>query len=139
MIDKPKACILSTLVFLSNLPLMKYIFRQQFFIALITLTMCSCFNSNFNVKTTPSNEKLEKVFEQLTQKAVRDSIVVFSLDTLADFEWDTLVIIQPFFPLDSLNKLAHIDLSQIVNKPTLSDDGINILAFAKNSQIIDVV
>ena len=85
-----------------------------------------------------SDSFLEDKFDQLTKRAFADSTITFRLDTLTTFSWDTLVIVQPYYPIDSLEKEAHAKLLLGCDQFLFSDN-VNILAFIKGGQLINYV
>jgi hypothetical protein len=110
---------------------------RQLLILNIFIALTACSNSITDKQTKLNTGVfLENKFEQLTKRALVDSIITFQLDTLTNFTWDTLVVIQPYYPIDILEKMTHVNL-KAVGETAIMDDGVNVLAFIKNGQLIN--
>lgn len=119
--------------------------KRLFFILTVSLALTACSNptaDKYNADNQTeliSDSLLESKFAQLTKRAIADSTITFRLDSLTNFLWDTLIIIQPYYPIDTLEKRAHTNLPVVGNHPALLNDGENILAFIKDGQLTNYV
>ncbi|MBL0330582.1 MAG: hypothetical protein IPP64_14460 [Bacteroidetes bacterium] len=85
-----------------------------------------------------SDSLLESKFDQLTKQAIRDSSVTFRVDTLTNFEWDTLIIIPTYWSIERLELETQINLTAAKKAGQYRED-LNILAFTKNRQLIKCI
>ena len=119
---------------------------KQLLIQITGFILISCSNVKDHQSFTEtgvnvsSDVALESKFEQLTRRAILDSIVSFRLDSLTNFSWDTLVIIRPYFPIDTLKSMVQVNFKSIIYDNTaLINDGVNILMFIKNKKMVNFV
>lgn len=98
---------------------------------LVALTICSC----------RQKEPLytDKDLEDKIKKAVTSGDNILDLSAVADFEWDSLLIITPYANFDDTEANLNIDLSRTKHVNIESRDDINQLIFYLNNEPIKMV
>lgn len=114
--------------------------KKTQYLLILTLVILSSCNTHEKTTTLKSDTTIENKFEQLTHLVLTDTAtIVFRLDTLTNFSWDTVAILTPYSPIDKLESEIKIDLTEIKNTKITSDEVSNVLAFIKGGQLINYV
>jgi len=83
------------------------------------------------------DNKLEDKFQVLINNASSSTdTIIFKLDTLTNFKWDTLLVFTPYTPINKVQKIININLSLIEETNIEYLDHLNILAFIRNGKLI---
>ncbi|MEP5236245.1 MAG: hypothetical protein ABJQ86_15620 [Cyclobacteriaceae bacterium] len=102
--------------------------------------LTNCQNSEKrNYSNTKGNADIEAVFEQLSKKALYDSTLTFSLDSLTNFDWDTVLVVTPYTPIEYLERDTNVELEPLHYTKITITEGYNVLAFIKHGKLIDFV
>ncbi len=98
---------------------------------LVALTICSC----------GQNESLytDKDLEDKIKRVVTSGDSILDLSAVADFDWDSLLIITPYANFDDTEENLNIDLSSTEHVNIESRDDINQLIFYLNNEPIKMV
>ena len=76
----------------------------------------------------------------MSEQALIDSTnVTFRLDSLTNFEWDTVLVLTPYTPFKSLEKRTNLNLSELYNTQITVTEGSNVLAFINRNDLINFV
>jgi hypothetical protein len=105
--------------------------RHTFLFLTLLLTICSC----------EQKEQLntDKDLEQKIKKSVTEGNKVLDLGTVADFDWDSLLIITPYANFDDIEKDLSIDLERTEHVNIESRDDINLLIFYAGGEPLRMV
>lgn len=115
---------------------MKFIYKFLFLAAILP----SCNSSSESSDEIYVDHELENRLEQLTEIGRYDTVrIMFRLDTLTDYSWDTLIIVTPYYPIEEIEQQTKVDLAAIKNTGIENDEASNVLAFVKNGQLISYV
>lgn len=107
---------------------------------ILTVTVLIACNSLDKKNALQPDVSLENKFEQLTNKARSDTeAIIFRLDTLTSFSWDSVIIITPYSQIDKLEEKTKINLAEVKNTKIVADEVSNVLAFVKRGQVIKYV
>jgi len=61
----------------------------------------------------------------------------FNFATVADFEWDSLIIIGSYYPLDRYSEASKVDLSCVNNLKRM--ENLQAIVFTKNRKVISMI
>lgn len=107
------------------------------FFSIIVLNSC---NPSKIESKLESDKVLESKFEILTQNARKtNTTIIFRLDTLTNFSWDTAVILTPYFNIGRLENNIKVDLTEIKNTKISNDEVSNVIAFIRNGKLINFI
>ena len=87
------------------------------------------------------NEKVrsDRVFEDLIKQNVLSGQPILNLDSIAQFEWDSIIILTPYANPADISEQFKIDLSKIATTNIESRDDINVLIFVDDGNLVRVV
>jgi len=104
---------------------------------LSALFSCKSPNHEINIQ---SDTVLEAKFEQMTNKVwSKKSKLIFRLDTLTNYSWDSVIILTPYYPIYKIEQKTKIDFTAVRHTAIVNDEVSNVLAFIKNGQLINYV
>jgi hypothetical protein len=105
--------------------------RFTYLLLTVTLTICSCGQRDQIYS--------DKDLEEKIKKSVTSGDKVLDLAIVADFDWDSLLIITPYANFDDTEENLGIDLGQTEHVNIESRDDINQLIFYKGREPVRMV
>lgn len=104
--------------------------RKLIIIGAIILTLFSCQHLN---NLNSDNVLTEKIVSEF-----KSNSKIIDLNYLNDFEWENLLILEPYSVIESVEKELNLDLENIRENRIEYDDSIHLLVFLKNGKSIKV-
>ena len=100
--------------------------------------MISCGSKDKN--QLKSDAQLERRFEQLTSEVHHfGEEMKFRLDTLAKFDWDTIIVLKPYCNIDKVEHETNVDLNAVKKTRIVHDEVSNVLAFISKGKLVNYV
>ena len=113
---------------------------RQIYIILLFITVLASCQSRDNSTYLNSNAELEKAFQKLSEQVLTDSNrVTFRLDSLTNFEWDSVLVLTPYTPIKDLEKSTELNLAELYNTKITVTEGSNVLAFINHKNLVNFV
>lgn len=81
----------------------------------------------------------DKVLEDLIKEKVLSGQPILDLDSIARFDWDSIIILTPYANPEDVSQRFKIDLSKIGRTNIQHRDDINVLIFVNDGQPVTVI
>ncbi len=86
------------------------------------------------------DDKIKNSLQNILNTSLsKDEKVSFRFDTLANFDWDEMIICPPYFNAQRFQDRKHVDFTEVEKTGILSSDHFSVIAFLKNREIVNVV
>lgn len=98
----------------------------------IFIFIFSCNNNSIN-----NNIELSEKLNALTEYHIQNNLkLTIKLDTITDFEWENFFVLPPYSRIEDVEKELNLDLNDLYKTNIEHLDGICVLVFIKNNQLI---
>ncbi|MFV8345585.1 hypothetical protein [Flavobacterium sp. ZB4P13] len=104
--------------------------KTKIFLLLLIFNFASC-NYLFQLK---SDNNLTKLLE----KEINSNPEKIKFVKITDFEWDTLLILEPYSWIEKHEKSLNVDMSNIRENGIRLSDSFNLLVFIKDGKSVKI-
>jgi len=104
----------------------------RYIAAAVLSLLASC--GQHNDSASSNTQLVDKI-----ENAISSGDSVLDLDKVADFSWDSLLILNPYTHLDVVSAELNVDLSSAKESAIDQRDDINVLLFFANGQQVKLV
>lgn len=103
-------------------------------LSIILLTNCQDGHNSAHELT--SNIDIENAFKSISKNTLEDSTTLFSLNTITNFAWDSVLIITPYTPIEFLERESNLNLEPLHGSRVTITEGLNVLVFITSGKLV---
>ena len=104
------------------------------------LAVLISFTISCTTESVKENLEVKNKLEHISKVSIEtNTMLVFSMDSIANFKWDSLVILPPYTNLELVSKKFFINFKVLSNTGIQQNDNKCVLVFIENGHIVNYV